>query len=357
MRRRRAPFEGVATWMVVLCASCVGVAREDGALGATWLRAYVDDSGEHRARACAASKRPRSAAKGGPTRGISSQGARSTRDTRTAGAEMNRMFARVPAAAPVVYTTPQRSWIDVGVSNEFDRKVLVEASDDDGESDGVDEKERHDGDEALREKKNKYFTYSVSASSLQHMLNKYGGTVDSAFETIKRRLEIDPNNPLLWGDLGYTHRIMAENKEAAECFAKALRIMKHPELYQLLGTCLVVTERTEEAIGIFKQGIEAFPDDPAARFSLALVYLQLEQWHDAVVALEALTRVNPTFAGGLANEHLLIARRQLQRESSGRIDAGVFVMFVVTLVALAWLQMSRHFQRVKKAHSRKQKRR
>merc|ERR1712216_206984 len=208
---------------------------------------------------------------------------------------------------------------------------MGEASDDDGESDGVDEKERHDGDEALREKKNKYFMSSVSASSLQHMLNKYGGTVDSAFETINRRLEIDPNNPVLWADLGNTHRIMAENKEAAECFAKALRIMKHPELYQLLGTCLVVTERTEEAIGIFKQGMETFPGDPASTFSLALVYLQLEQWHDAIVVLEALTRVNPTFAGGLANEHLLIARRQLQRESSGRIDAGVFVIFVVPL--------------------------
>lgn len=356
MRRRRAPFEGVATWMVVLCASCVA-SRANGALGATWLRAYVDDSGRTSGPRV---RRIETAAIGGEgwsdAWDLESGSAEHVRHAYT-GAEMNRMFARVPAAAPVVYTTPQRSWIDVGVSNEFDRKVLVEASDDDGESDGVDEKERHDGDEALREKKNKYFMGSVSASSLQHMLNKYGGTVDSAFETINRRLEIDPNNPVLWADLGNTHRIMAENKEAAECFAKALRIMKHPELYQLLGTCLVVTERTEEAIGIFKQGMETFPGDPASTFSLALVYLQLEQWHDAIVVLEALTRVNPTFAGGLANEHLLIARRQLQRESSGRIDAGVFVIFVVTLVALAWLQMSRHFQRVKKAHSRKQKRR
>jgi len=354
MPRRRAVFERVATAIAALCVvSAASSART--ARAATWLRARVDDS----------ASRPR--VRGIETAAIGGEGwsdawdlgSRRVKRARHAysGAEMNRMFAGMPSAAPVVYTTPQRSWIDAGVSNEFDRKVLVEASDDDGESDGMDEEERYDGDEALREKKNKYFTYSVSASSMQHMLNKYGGTVDSAFETIKRRLEIDPNNPLLWGDLGYTHRIMAENKEAAECFAKALRIMKHPELYQLLGTCLVVTERTEEAIGIFKQGIEAFPDDPAARFSLALVYLQLEQWHDAVVALEALTRVNPTFAGGLANEHLLIARRQLQRESSGRIDAGVFVMFVVTLVALAWLQMSRHFQRVKKAHLRKQKRR
>ena len=182
--------------MVVLCASCVA-SRANGALGATWLRAYVDDSGRTSGPRV---RRIETAAIGGEgwsdAWDLESGSAEHVRHAYT-GAEMNRMFARVPAAAPVVYTTPQRSWIDVGVSNEFDRKVLVEASDDDGESDGVDEKERHDGDEALREKKNKYFMSSVSASSLQHMLNKYGGTVDSAFETINRRLEIDPNNPVI----------------------------------------------------------------------------------------------------------------------------------------------------------------
>lgn len=54
----------------------------------------------------------------------------------------------------------------MGVLNEFDCKVFVEVSDDDGESDGVDEKERYDGDEVLCEKKNKYFMFSVSAFSL-----------------------------------------------------------------------------------------------------------------------------------------------------------------------------------------------
>ena len=197
----------------------------------------------------------------------------------------------------------------------------------------------------------------MSASSMQHMLNKYGGTVDGAFQTIKRRLDHDPNNPVLWADLGYTHRIMAENNEATECFAKALRITKHPELYQLLGTCLVVTERVREGASIFEQCLEVFPDDASCRFSLALVYLQLEQWHKAIVPLEALLRNHPNFAGGLAHERLLLAKRALQRESSGRVDAGMFVMFTATLIAIAWLQISRYFRQVRKAHSRKQKRR
>ena len=191
---------------------------------------------------------------------------------------------------------------------------------------------------------------------MQHILNKYGRTVESAMDVIKKRLQIDSNNPFLLNDLGLCHRILGENRKAAQCFSRALRIVKHPDLYRLLGTSLMVTDRVEDALKTFNQGAVMFPDDPSILYSIALVHVQLENWRDAVAVLEKVTHHDPHFAGGMAHEHLLTATNNLRMQSSVRLEAGVFVMFMITIIMLAWMKCSRWQQRSRKSNHKKIKR-
>lgn len=275
-----------------------------------------------------------------------------------------RMFdgLRARERVSVTYSTLQRGWTDAGVSREFDARALEtaeeggegegEGGDGEGEGDGSEggdgRRERSGGDRDRGEKKIRFFTTSVAPRTLQHMLNKYGGTVESTIEAITHRLEIDPQNPFLLGDLGHTYRILGDNERAAEVFTKALRQMEHPELFQMLGTCLMVTDRVDEAIATFRRGADAFPQDLSNRFSLALVSLELDDLHEAINELEAIVRLSPNFAGGLANEHLQAAKLAVQRRSSGKLDTGMFVMFIATLAVIAWLKCARFLQRKKK---------
>ncbi|CEF97481.1 Tetratricopeptide repeat [Ostreococcus tauri] len=258
------------------------------------------------------------------------------------------------------YETVERGWIDVGVSSAFDARELEAAEDEDaGAREEREEVGEHDaggrrGERSTTKEKVQFFTTSVKPSGLQHMLNKYGGTVESAMDAITHRLEIDPDNPFLLTDLGQVHRMLADNERAAECFARALRVVKHPELYQYLGTTLMVTGRIEEAIDAFSQGAAQFPKDISNRFSLALVSLQQEDVHGAISTLEAVVREDSNYAGGLAQEHLHAAKMVLQRRSSNMLDAGIFIMFVITIVVIAGLRFSLYISKKRsKKHKRK----
>ena len=87
-----------------------------------------------------------------------------------------------------------------------------------------------------------------------------------------------------------------------------------------------------------------------------LVHVQLENWRDAVAVLEKVTHHDPHFAGGMAHEHLLTATNNLRMQSSVRLEAGVFVMFIITIIMLAWMKYSRWQQRSRKSNHKKIKR-
>jgi len=176
---------------------------------------------------------------------------------------------------------------------------------------------------------------------MQELLDKYGGTVELALDNINRRLEVDAKNPYILGDLGYAYRITGQNKEAAEAFAKALSIMKHPELYHSLATCLVVIDRVDEAMAALQQGIKDYPLDQKMHFSIGLIYMQTEEWHQAIAAFEQLYRLNRNFA--FLSEHLLMARREMRKQTSSILDTGVFVMFMVTILIIAWMRLFHSF--------------
>jgi len=326
--------------VVTLAATCTR------ARGATWLRT-VTENGRVRAIEMAEIR-------GSEWRQSWERDSSATERHSFSAEQLEALFAREEEPSLVQYDEFVRSWVDAGVSSEFDRRVLVEAEDEQNEF------ERHEfstevGEEDDGKGRSRFFSTSITSASVQHVLNKYGGTVESALDVIKKRLQIDPNNPFFWSNLGLCHRVLGENRKAAECFSRALRMVKHPDLYRLLGASLMVTDRVEDALKTFNQGIAMFPDDVALLYSLALVHVQLENWRDAVTVLEKVTHFDPHFAGGIAHEHLLTATKNLRMQSSVRLEAGMFVLFIITLLMLAWMKCLRWQQRSRKSHAHHKK--
>jgi len=238
-----------------------------------------------------------------------------------------------PPVPPVRYPDVVRSWVDVGVSSQFDRKELVQAMDDEDEED---EEAKLLSAPSKKKGVGEYFLPRLSASSLRYMLDDYGGSVEVVLPTIKKRLELDAHNPFLLKDLGFTYRILGDNEKAYEAFSTALRIMPAPDLYHLTGTCLVLIERVDDAIHLFLRGLQRFPRDTSLRFSVGLAYMQNGDWRAAVSQFERIHREAPNFA--LIDEHIAYARHKMRMNVSLRLDAAMFAVFAVGILLLGWIR-------------------
>jgi hypothetical protein len=96
---------------------------------------------------------------------------------------------------------------------------------------------------------------------------------DKAVGALEKALEVDPSNPILYRDLGL---IAAEsnNIEPAEIFlSKAIELAPHEaELYKPLANLYISLGKTEEAVALYEQAIQANADIPDIQHDLALTY-------------------------------------------------------------------------------------
>jgi tetratricopeptide (TPR) repeat protein len=84
------------------------------------------------------------------------------------------------------------------------------------------------------------------------------GDLDSASATLDRALRIEPNNPLLWIELGRLRLAESDAHQAESCGRKALALASGDRAAQaqagrLLADALRVQQRTQEAIEIERQ--------------------------------------------------------------------------------------------------------
>jgi tetratricopeptide (TPR) repeat protein len=258
---------------------------------------------------------------------------------------LKALFAEFPRARTGVYPDKMRSWEDIGVASGFDNRDLADAADDE-ESGDEDDVEVGDGDggETLNTETSKsvYFSRQATVAELQPVLDKHGGSIESALRIINDRLKIDPDNPFLLVDLGNTHRLLGENKQSLEYFNKASRFLQHADLYQLRGATLMALGRIEEASKVFGQGVDYFPRDATLRLSLGLAYSELENWREAIKMLKSVLRLRPGFS--FAAEQLAYASMMAQMKSSVLLETVIFVMFalVCAVVTVIWWKYARH---------------
>ena len=130
--------------------------------------------------------------------------------------------------------------------------------------------------------------------------------IGESVERLAARLESDPDNLEGWLLLGRSYVALQRYPEAADALRRAAALSGgDPEVLTMLGEAIVWADGgvvAPEAVGVFRQALEARPDDPAARFHLALARAQagaVQEAYDMWLALAADTPADAAWRGDL----------------------------------------------------------
>jgi cytochrome c-type biogenesis protein CcmH len=145
--------------------------------------------------------------------------------------------------------------------------------------------------------------------------------METAVATLAERLQADPNDADGWVLLGRSYVTMDRYAEAAEAFRHALRLKgAEPDLAAAYGEVLTAEaggQVTPDAKRAFQLAFDAAPDNPKARYYLALHLAQQGDLNGALRGWVDLANISPPDAPWLP-----ILRQQIARAAAALdIDA------------------------------------
>lgn len=134
---------------------------------------------------------------------------------------------------------------------------------------------------------------------------------NTARSAYREMLEADPENALVWANLGAVEQQAGQLNAAADCFEKSVR--HNPQLLQSwLALGLIYSNRGDKyrAVSVFARALHEDPTDPRAHNYLAIIAKGLG-WTDAAESeLQRAIELNPDY--GLA--HFNLALMYLERK-------------------------------------------
>lgn len=140
------------------------------------------------------------------------------------------------------------------------------------------------------------------------------GQIERGIARIRQALELDPNQPDAWSNLGGIYLSREQPEEALECLDRALLLNGNvPQALNNRGNALLALGRGLEAIGSYEEAIRQDPGFALASANLGVALLQTRRRGEAVQAFDAALRVAPDNA--VALKHKAIALLELKQYS------------------------------------------
>ena len=146
-------------------------------------------------------------------------------------------------------------------------------------------------------------------------------------EQLAARLEGEPDNLEGWLLLGRSYVVLQRYPEAADALRRAATLSGgDPEVLAMLGEAIVWANDgmvVPEAVGAFRRVLDAQPDDPAARFHLALARAQagaVREAYEMWLALAADTPADAIWRGDL--EALIRQSAEVLGIEPGTVPSG-----------------------------------
>lgn len=118
---------------------------------------------------------------------------------------------------------------------------------------------------------------------------EYNAGSERAALLLQRILKVQPDNPTAHAMLGVLDYKRRDCASAVKHFQAAKNVLaSQPAALTEYGTCLVNLEKAEEALPVFQRLLEVQPNDPHARYNLAVVQLSAHHPQDASATLQPL---------------------------------------------------------------------
>jgi tetratricopeptide (TPR) repeat protein len=154
------------------------------------------------------------------------------------------------------------------------------------------------------------------------------GLPRQALDSFEAAIKKDPNFALAWSAAGTVHFNLRDHEQGIEEMRRAIALApKVPQFYKWLAAALMTVKRPADALKVWEQMQQVFPDDPDARKNIALILEELGRYQEALPALEAamndpdgwklLIELGTTYAELGQNEKAVAALDQALQHDSG----------------------------------------
>jgi len=154
--------------------------------------------------------------------------------------------------------------------------------------------------EATELSPNKVATWHTLGMIYQQIQGLAAGANKWGIISFERALELEPNNPTLYTELGKFYFFEGENDKAKELFATAKELRpEYAEASVYLALSREVEDDIEGAIRIMEETISFYPYNIDAIFQLGRFYLNNNQIDEAITQLEWAVRIFPGHSNSL----------------------------------------------------------
>ena len=145
------------------------------------------------------------------------------------------------------------------------------------------------------------------------------GRNEEEIEAYRQGIKVGPELVELYYNLGCAYRSLGRMDEAIESFQSAIKVSPtYVKSYGNLGAIYAGQGRWAEAIKTFKEAIKMRPQDAEARYNLGVAYSKQERWSEAAELFKQAVELKPGDASAYFN--LGVACEQLGRTAEA-IDA------------------------------------
>ncbi|MDR2731433.1 MAG: tetratricopeptide repeat protein [Treponema sp.] len=123
-----------------------------------------------------------------------------------------------------------------------------------------------------------------------------------AIPFFRKALDMEPENPLLWLNLGIAQQKTGEYNEAVESFHQAIVIQADlPEAWFSMGLIYYETKEFELAEECYKSALSRDVNDPKIWNNLGVLYFSETRYEDARQCFEKAVSLFPHYYDGLFN--------------------------------------------------------
>jgi Flp pilus assembly protein TadD len=127
------------------------------------------------------------------------------------------------------------------------------------------------------------------------------GDTRAAAGRLMQAVQIEPDDPVLYQQLGTVYAALGERTPAIAAFEKVLELMASPDVHVILGDLLVDEGRSKDGIAHYEQALVLAPDDVDAHYNLGVALGKAERWADAERHYRDVLRVDGAHAAAANN--------------------------------------------------------
>jgi len=195
-------------------------------------------------------------------------------------------------------------------------------------------------------------------------INMEQGRPRQALDAFEAAIKKDPNFALAWSAAGTVHFGLGDREQGIEEMRRAVELApKVREYYKGLASSLMFVKREEDALKVWQQMQQVFPEDPDARKNIALILGDLGRYREELPQLEAamndpdgwklMIELGLTYAELGQNEKAIAALEgALQHDSSAdSLNAVAYALTEKNLMLEQALQYARRAVREREGES------